>query len=86
MAFSSFALFKTLLGNLQGQKDVPFYISIRSAPKIPHTNLWPVILQILECPYELGKEGSCKNTKQLTVAPVFGLYFVMYGIENKVAL
>ena len=45
-----------------------------------------MLVHILECPHELGIEGSCKNTKQLIVAPVFGLYFVMYGFENKMAL
>jgi hypothetical protein len=86
MAFSSFALFKTLSSILQCHQKVPLDNAIRHAPKIPHTNLWPVLVHILECPHELGKEGSCKKTKQLTIAPVFGLYFVMYGIENKMAL
>jgi hypothetical protein len=34
----------------------------------------------------MGKGGSCKNTKQLILAPVFELHFVMYEFENKMAL
>jgi hypothetical protein len=37
-------------------------------------------------PKKKKKTGSCKNTKQLIVAPVFGFYFVLYAVENKMAL
>jgi len=35
---------------------------------------------------QVGKEGSCQHTKQLIAAPGFGFDFVMYAVENKMAL
>jgi hypothetical protein len=35
---------------------------------------------------QMGKAGSCQNTKQLIVARVFGFYFVVCEVENKMAL
>jgi hypothetical protein len=34
----------------------------------------------------MGKAGSFRHTNSLIVAPVFGFHFLVYGVENKVAL
>jgi hypothetical protein len=34
----------------------------------------------------MGKACACQHKKPRIVAPVFGFYFVMYGVQNKMAL
>jgi hypothetical protein len=55
-----FALFNILPAILQRQQNVPIDISIRSAPKIPHTSLLSVPVHILECPYKWEKRVPVK--------------------------
>jgi hypothetical protein len=40
----------------------------------------------IKMPVQMGKAGFCEHAKSLIVAPVFGFHFVMYGVENKMAL
>ena len=35
---------------------------------------------------QMWKAGACQHTKPRIVAPVFGFYFVMYVVQNKMAL
>jgi hypothetical protein len=53
-----YAFLKTLPAILQCQQNAPFNIAIRPAPEIQHNSLWPVLVNILECPYKWDKKVS----------------------------
>jgi len=52
MTFSSLYPTQTFPAILQYLANVTLDIAIRHAPKIKHTNLWPVLVDILGCSYE----------------------------------
>jgi hypothetical protein len=85
MAFSSFCTIQNFAGHL----TVPAILNLRyfqqTRTKNPSHQSVACAGTYFRMSIQMGKEGSCKNRKQLILAPVFGFHFVMYEFENKIA-
>jgi len=83
MAFSSFCPTHNFTRHFTVSSKPNLIYRHQTRTKNPAQQSVACAIRYFRMSIRMGKADSCKITKHLIVARVFGFHFVMYGVENK---